>query len=153
MRRSSVAITLVVILVLVTFAGYQLYDLPTPHPTPHTGPQTVQLAGRSIGVSVADTESSRRQGLGGRLSLGADEGMLFIFPEEGRYAFWMKDMHFSIDILWLKSDGTIVYMAQNVSPETYPKAFDPHTNARFVLELPAGYTKAYTVRVGDVVRF
>jgi len=78
--------------------------------------------------------------------------MLFVFPEDGKYAFWMKDMRFSIDILWLSADGRVVYMALNVSPDTYPQVFRPDVPARYVLELPAGYAKAHAVRIGDIVR-
>ena len=47
----------------------------------------------------------------------------------------------------------VVSTAQNVSPDTYPQVFTPAAPARYVLELPAGYVKAYTVEVGDEVRF
>lgn len=114
--------------------------------------RTVELDGNAISVLVADTDASRRLGLGGRASLGADEGMLFIFPVDGRYAFWMKDMRFSIDILWISADDTIVYMAQNVAPDTYPHSFVSPTPARDVLELPAGYAAAHGVSVGDKVQ-
>ena len=76
----------------------------------------------------------------------------FVFPKDGIYAFWMKDMLFSIDILWLSARGSVVYMAQNVSPDTYPQSFQPEMLARYVLELPAGYVKEYNVVVGDIVR-
>ena len=65
----------------------------------------------------------------------------------------MKDMKFPIDMLWLSGTRRVVYMAQNVSPDTYPEVFAPTRPARYVLELPAGYAKAYTVGVGDEVRF
>src|SRR3989344_6184551 len=117
------------------------------------GLRTVQLRGQSIRVLVADTGASREKGLSGRSGLAADEGMLFVFPQDGKYAFWMKDMLFSIDILWLSGDGAVVYMAENVSPDTYPQNFQPLVSARYVLELPAGYAKEYNVVVGDLVRF
>ncbi|MDO8575927.1 MAG: DUF192 domain-containing protein, partial [bacterium] len=84
--------------------------------------------------------------------LAADEGMLFVSPEDGGHAFWMKDMLFPIDILWISADGRVVYMAENVSPDTYPQSFRPDAPARYVLELPAGYAGAHGVSVGDVVR-
>jgi len=114
--------------------------------------RTVSLDGQTIRVMIADTEASREQGLGGLPGLAPDEGMLFIFPQDGVYAFWMKDMRFSIDMVWLSSSGKVIYIAQNISPNTFPKDFGPHSPARYVLELPANYTKEYNVSIGDIVR-
>lgn len=115
-------------------------------------PRTVQLDGNTISISVAETDAARALGLGGRSELAADEGMLFIFPADGKYTFWMKDMRFPIDIFWLSADGTIVYMAQNVAPDTYPQhTFVSPTPARDVLELPAGYAAEHSVNTGDKV--
>ncbi|MEY4747038.1 MAG: hypothetical protein RLZZ416_87 [Candidatus Parcubacteria bacterium] len=114
--------------------------------------RTIQLSGETIRVIVADTPQAREIGLGGRSGLMSDEGMLFIFPKDGKYAFWMKGMRFSIDILWLSAEGRIVSMAQNVSPETYPRDFVPAAPARYVLEVSAGWVAAHRVRIGDIVR-
>ncbi|MCR4325886.1 MAG: DUF192 domain-containing protein [Patescibacteria group bacterium] len=113
---------------------------------------TVQLKGQTIRVAIVDTPDLRAKGLGGRESLARDEGMLFVFPESGIYGFWMKDMRFAIDILWLSRDGDIVYMVQNVSPDTYPQDFTPDKEAVYVLELPSGWVSEYNVRIGDHVR-
>lgn len=119
------------------------------HPHGHLKPLTIGDA--TVYVSIAETESAREQGLSGRTRLAADEGMLFIFPNEGMYRFWMKDMKFSIDMLWLSADGTIVHMAPSVSPETYPETFASEVPARYVLELPAGYSESHDLTVGDRV--
>ena len=115
--------------------------------------QSVELAGETIRVTVADSPEEREVGLSGREGLARDEGMLFIFPEDRKYAFWMKDMSFSLDILWLSAEGVVVDMQQGISPDTYPATFTPRTKARYVLELPAGWVKEYNVRVGDIARF
>jgi uncharacterized membrane protein (UPF0127 family) len=114
--------------------------------------RTIQLDGNVISVSVAGTDAARQLGLGGRTGLAPNEGMLFVFQADGTYAFWMKDMHFSIDIIWISSDDHIVYMAQNISPDTYPHSFVPTSSARYVLELPAGYAAAHGVQLGDTVQ-
>lgn len=117
-----------------------------------TPAEKVELRGEFVKIAIADTESLRAQGLSGISKLGPDEGMLFIFPRDGKYAFWMKDMRFSIDILWLSSEGVVVDMVERVSPSTYPDSFIPETPARYVLELPEGYVEAHGVKVGDIVR-
>jgi uncharacterized membrane protein (UPF0127 family) len=111
--------------------------------------RTVQLKGEMIHVDVADTPASREQGLSDRASLASDAGMLFVFPRDDRYAFWMKDMRFSIDMVWLASDGTVVYIVRNASPDSYPTSFMPDTPARYVLELPAGWANAHRLAIGD----
>ncbi len=115
-------------------------------------PHVIELDGNTVRVAVADTPDARAQGLGGRAGLAADEGMLFVFPADGKYAFWMKDMRFSLDILWLSSEGRVVSLVERVSPSTYPHDFVSDAPARYVLELPAGYVRAHAVRLGDTVR-
>ncbi|MEK7133517.1 MAG: DUF192 domain-containing protein [Patescibacteria group bacterium] len=130
---------------------------------PETSPgPTVRVGNTTVRVSVMDTPEERQIGLSGRERLAPDEGMLFIFPEDGQYAFWMKDMRFSIDILWLSAsdrpsrdgseDGRVVYMLENVSPDTYPQSFVSSGPARYVLELPAGFVGRNNVSLGDIVR-
>lgn len=112
---------------------------------------TVTIGGKAVQVDVATAPAEREQGLGGREHLAPDTGMLFIFPEDGMYRFWMKDMRFPIDMLWLTADGTIVGVHADVLPSTYPATFGADVPARYVLELPAGYAQAYGIRLGDVV--
>jgi uncharacterized membrane protein (UPF0127 family) len=110
---------------------------------------TVLLDGQTISVSIADTEATRERGLGGRSGLADHEGMLFVFPQDGYYAFWMKDMEFSIDMVWLSAQGKVVFIEQNVAPSTYPNAFQPTSPARYVIELPAGFVQQYNIKIGD----
>ena len=114
--------------------------------------KTIGVNGSALHVEIADTESSREQGLSGRASLAQGSGMLFVFPTDGRYAFWMKDMRFPLDILWLASDGTVVYILPNLSPNTYPRSYASQSNARYVLEVPAGYVQQHNVKIGDKVQ-
>src|SRR3989344_1111426 len=156
MKRVYTLIVLAAIFIFVLVWGYPIYLSPAPvipaQPVVEEL-QTIQLKGETIRVSVADTPSQREQGLSGRAGLAEDEGMLFVFPKDGNYAFWMKDMRFSIDILWISANGSVVYMAQNLSPDTYPENFNPKTLTRYVLELPAGHAKAHMVGIGDEVDF
>ena len=68
--------------------------------------------------------------------------MLFVFPTADRYGFWMKDMLASIDIIWLRSDGTIIEIEEGVSPETYPTPFYPPERVSYVLETRTGEARA-----------
>ncbi len=113
----------------------------------------ININGTEIHALVADTPALQHLGLGGRTGLGSDEGMFFVFPSDKKYSFWMKDMRFSIDMIWISSDARIVYMAENISPETYPTSFAPSSPARYVLEMTAGYATTHHFKVGNQVRF
>ena len=117
-----------------------------------TGLRVIQLAGQELRVSVVATPEDRAKGLGGRTGLASDEGMLFAFESDAKYRFWMKDMLFSMDILWLSNEGKVVDMRENVSPATYPEVFTPNMPARYVLELPSGFARDNNLRFGDIVR-
>ncbi|HEY6021161.1 MAG TPA: DUF192 domain-containing protein, partial [Candidatus Paceibacterota bacterium] len=124
----------------------------TPMPTnePQSPEQRIVTVGdTSIYVDVADTEVSRERGLSGRDGLVPNSGMLFVFDNDGKWGIWMKDMKFSIDIVWLAQDGTVITIAPDTAPDTYPKAFYPTKPARYVVELPAGFAKAHSIQAGD----
>lgn len=115
--------------------------------------RSIQIAGINVKATVAGTSETRARGLGGREELAENEGMLFVFDSDASWGFWMKDMRFAIDILWISSDGKILDMRESVSPATYPSVFTPRAPARYVLELPAGFGKSHDVKIGDAVRF
>ena len=113
----------------------------------------IRIAGQNIKVDLALDEKTRIQGLSGRSNLGEDEGMLFIFDSPGKYSFWMKDMNFSIDMVWLNKDQKIIYIKENASPESFPNSFGPNEEALYVLELVAGFTREHGVAIGDQIMF
>lgn len=113
--------------------------------------RTISIGGEVVTVSLALTQEERARGLSGRSGLAEDEGMLFVFPKDGQYSFWMKDMLFPIDILWISRDGVITHVEKSLSPSTYPHTYTSESSSRFVLELPAGFTDAHGISVGDSV--
>jgi uncharacterized membrane protein (UPF0127 family) len=114
---------------------------------------TLAIGGTSVRVTVADTDRLREKGLSGHPGLAPDEGMLFVFDTDGMPGFWMKDMRFSIDILWLDRERRIVHIVREVAPETYPETYAPQVPSRYVIELPAGFVRKHNVRVGTIVRW
>lgn len=115
--------------------------------------RAVQLASTTVYAVLATSEAERQKGLGGTDGLAPDEGMLFVYETEGRYAFWMKDMHYNIDIIWITASGTVAGLWENVATSSYPRAYAPHTPAQYVLEVPTGFAEAHGVKIGDTVRF
>ena len=106
-----------------------------------------------IYVSVARTPATRAIGLSGRASMKADEGMLFIFPKPDIYDFWMKDMNFPIDIVWMDADRKIIGVTRDISPETYPKSFISPGKVQFVLEVNANSAEKLGLVEGTHVSF
>lgn len=108
---------------------------------------------KAIQIERADTLATRTQGLSGRKSLAPDTGMLFVFEKADTYGFWMPDMYFAIDILWIDTQKKIIHIEKTVTPESYPKIFKPLIPAQYVLEVPAGFSDQHSIEIGDAVRF
>ncbi|MBI2482501.1 MAG: DUF192 domain-containing protein [Candidatus Vogelbacteria bacterium] len=102
----------------------------------------------NIKIELADTPAKQELGLSGRESLAQDTGMLFIFDKPGRYGFWMKEMRFAIDIIWLDSEWRIVGIHYNINPSTYPTVFYPTEPAQYVLEVNARWTSQNNIATG-----
>jgi len=113
----------------------------------------LQINGQSFSLQIAKTDQQRELGLGNRTSLPADQGMLFIFPQVQPECFWMKDMHFSLDMVWVNKNKQVVYIKHNVSPSTYPDSFCPVQPVAYVIELNAGTTDTTGMRVGEALDF
>lgn len=111
----------------------------------------VIVRGTRLLVEIASTPAQRTLGLSGRTSLSEGAGLLFIFPDDDRWGFWMKDMRFPIDIIWIDRNKRIVHIENNVLPESYPRVFLPAAAARYVLETNAGVSERSGWRVGDAV--
>ena len=115
------------------------------------GTYPMRLGDREISVEIANTDEERVRGLSGRRDLPAGSGLLFVFPNEATYGFWMKEMNFSIDILWISAGLKVIHIVEDVAPETYPKVFRPAQPARYVLELQAMGARKLGIKVGTPV--
>lgn len=117
----------------------------------------VSVGSSTFAVDVADTAALRSQGLSGRSGLAAGEGMWFVFQIPAVAPFWMKDMKFPIDIIWIRN-GAVTGFVKNASPQpgktifTLPLYFPPGLVDR-VLEVPAGTVAQDGIKVGDAVVF
>ena len=101
-------------------------------------------------VEIADTDLSRERGLMFRQRLPPERGMLFDFGQPKAVAMWMKNTYIPLDMLFIRSDGTIAYIAEN----TVPKTLDPigvHEPVLAVLEVASGTAKRLGLRAGDIV--
>lgn len=112
------------------------------------------LRDKTFIVEIADTPAKKERGLGKRDALAADHGMYFPFPSANRWIFWMKDMRFPIDILWIK-DGVVVDIDASVPVPVGEEleTYSPVDPADAVLELNAGVAEELGVMIGDAISF
>ncbi len=114
---------------------------------------SVALVGEiPINVEVADTEQKRVQGLSGRNSMDNSNGMLFVFDTADYHEFWMKDMKFPIDIIWIGEDLKVVSIDSSVQPSSYPKRYRPTRPARYAIETNERFTDTFIITPGNAVR-
>jgi len=114
----------------------------------------ISLSGVELIVDVSDTDQSRQKGLMFKPRMDELEGMLFIFENQARYSFWMKNMQFPIDIIWVSEDKKVVYIAEDALPcQGSCPSFSPDKSAKYVLELNSGFVKNHQVKVGDSLFF
>jgi len=112
--------------------------------------------GETIIAELAETEEERSRGLMFRNSINDDQGMLFVFEQEGLYSFWMKNMNIAIDILWLDRQKRIVHLEHNVPPckkEPCPTYAPLRVPAKYVLELKAGSIEKRKLKLNDRIEF
>lgn len=106
-----------------------------------------------VRVEVASTGKEKNQGLSGRNCLDPDSGMLFTYDHSGDYCYWMKDMKFAIDMIWLDDEKRIVTIKDRVGPDTYPESFCPSRPAKYVVEVAAGKAAEYGWQIGTALSF
>jgi uncharacterized protein len=115
--------------------------------------KSVQIAGQSVLVDTASTPLELERGLSGRKNLENNKGLLFIFENSDKHSFWMKDMLFPIDIIWINENMQVTYIKENARPELFPEIYKPNENAKYVLEVMAGFVDKHNLQIGDKVLF
>ena len=109
--------------------------------------------GVEVVVEVIDTPEKQSKGLSGRPELGQNEGMLFIFPEPKQASFWMKDVEFPLDIIWIGEDLQIMDISINLPPcntNSCP-TYKPKESIKYVLEVNAGFAEKNSIKIGESV--
>lgn len=113
----------------------------------------VDIRGHHIEVEIADTQEKMILGLSHREKLKDNEGMLFIYRDRDRRTFWMKDMKFDLDILWIAGDK-IVRISRNARAEnSHPlRVYDSDVPVNMVLEINAGLSDQWGIKEGQHIR-
>ena len=110
---------------------------------------TIQIAGHPLVVEIARTPEERRAGLMHRRALGPDDGMLFAFPTDLPFGFFMKDTTLPLSVAFIGSNGRIVNLA-DMEPLTAEMHYC-RTPCRYALEMPRGWFAEHGVKEGDLV--
>lgn len=106
---------------------------------------------KEFSMEVCANNAERGRGLMFRKSLDDFHGMIFVFPDEGERAFWMKNTYIPLDMLFISKDFTIVGILENVPPLTEsPRSVNKPST--YVVELAGGITRKFGIKVGDRLR-
>jgi uncharacterized membrane protein (UPF0127 family) len=108
-----------------------------------------------VSVEEVSKPEDLQRGLMYRKGLEKDKGMFFVFGFDDKHPFWMKNMSFDLDMVWISKGGDIVFIGQNIPAckETPCPIYTPDQAARYVLELSSGYIALHHWKVGDKLRF
>lgn len=147
-KNSSWQLVILGLIILFSFCLKMYYDYYWPK-------AQVRINNHTLNVLVADNIKHWTKGLGGRKDLGEYDGMIFLFPTTAQHVFVMRDMHFPIDIIWIK-EGKIVDMAPSVPLDPAQTEADliPYAArdvSSSVLELRAGSINEMRLKIGDKV--
>jgi uncharacterized membrane protein (UPF0127 family) len=104
----------------------------------------------AVAVELALTRDEQARGLMYRTELDEGAGMLFVFEGETERTFWMSNTPIPLDIVYIRGDGTIVSIAAHTVPYS-ERTIPSRGPARYVLEVPGGWSERHGVKAGDRV--
>jgi hypothetical protein len=119
---------------------------------------SLKINNKNYYLDIARTDEEKNKGLAKFDSIKDNEGMIFIFEVPGRYSFYMKDMKFNIDIIFLDENHKIISLFKNVkftdykNPRDY-EIYQPDYNSKYVIELKAGEIENIGIKTGDTIEF
>ena len=104
-------------------------------------------------VAKVSTPAEAERGLSNSAPLASNQGMLFVFPSPTVTPFWMKDMNYPLDIIWIDADKKVVDISAKLDPSTYPKTFSSSKPIQYVLEAESGFAEKNNIKIGTEVSF
>lgn len=100
-------------------------------------------------ASIANSWPERIQGLSDTPFLPENVVKFFVYDTPGFHSIWMKDMQYSIDIIWLNAEGLIVDIKTEATPESFPESYSPKIEASYVVETVAGFVEKHSLAIGS----
>ena len=111
---------------------------------------------KTFRAEIADSREKRERGLSKRNSLEQSSGMLFVYPDNVAGGFWMLDMLFPLDFIWIGEDCRVVDLTENVVVDTNQAELHVYYStspAAFNFEVNAGEIELSNIQIGDIVQF
>ena len=156
--RYAVTIAVVMLMVACTTPTPTVAASPLENPSLASLPRgVVTLGADTFNVWIAETQAARVQGLSDQPSMPRDWGMWFDRESTGVASFWMKNMHFPLDMLWLDESFQVVHVTHNAevleagTPDAELPRYRPPVPVRYVLEVNAGLAQELGLQEGVVV--
>ncbi|HSW89603.1 MAG TPA: DUF192 domain-containing protein [Patescibacteria group bacterium] len=145
-------ITILILLIAVVVIFFQNSKFQIPNTKSNL--KKISIGSNSLSVEVVSTSEQLSKGLGDRDKLDSD-GMLFVLPQRQMATFWMKDMLFALDFVWIDSgrvvDLTVNVPAQPGIADQFLRVYSPKSPVTHVLEMNAGEVAKRHIQVGDRV--
>lgn len=110
---------------------------------------TFNIKGVDFNTYIADNNEKRTMGLSGSKQLCTNCALLFVFDNPQILSFWMKDMNYNIDIVFLDELGKVINIYENLDPKTYPQSFVSTSLSKYALEINANLSKSLGLEIGD----
>jgi uncharacterized protein len=149
-RRKDVLSWGLIVLMLLLIGAAAVYVM-WPQLQPHTD---LHLGDGVFTARVAKTQAERERGLSDTASLGAEQAMVLVYDNDGKWPVTMKGMKYPLDIIWLDKDKKVVYIVKNATPASYPyEVFVPKEDARYVVEVVAGTTGKKAIKINAEATF
>jgi len=147
----------IVVVVLVAFVGLMSFNFlmsKLHSPSMSKTKSSAVINGHLFSITIAKTEKEKEIGLSNTSTLAKDQGMIFIFDKPDYYAFWMRNMKYPLDIIYI-SKGKIVSIAENVKNPNNPSiplpVYRPSQVVDTVLEINGGLSESYHFTPGSNV--
>ncbi|MAH21483.1 MAG: hypothetical protein CMO12_01570 [Thaumarchaeota archaeon] len=144
-RKISLSLVVAIVLITILFLLSKSFES-----TRITTESQIIINGKIITVEIADDPDERKRGLMFREFLPPDHGMIFVFDREDIYSFWMMNVEFSLDIIWISNDGTVVHIERSVPTCSWNcPSYAPTAPAKYVLEIESGFAEDINLRKGS----
>jgi len=146
MKKIFLLVAVLILITVLVFLNYNYPDKKTPN---------VTINNHTFNLEIAKTEKEREIGLAKYTNIPQNFGMLFIFEKPGNYSFWMKNMKFPIDIIFIKNNKIIKIFTNVPAPKSDNEQLPIYTPGQLsdtVLEISAGFSEKYKFKNGDPVK-
>lgn len=153
--KIKMIVSIFLLFIIIIFGGIFLFSIKEEVAPNFVKNTSICFADKCFNVEIASSFLTRMKGLMNRKFLANDAGMLFVFPDENKHAFWMKNTLIPLDIIWINEEKEIVYIAKNVQPcnNLICSSIYPDKPGKYVLEINGGKSDEIGLKIGDKAQF